>query len=352
MLRSPNDERERFLRFFFVRLSTGLREYAARVPRTDVVLASSPGGHLELLGEIEDGYRDSDHVVVTAATPQADALAARGHRVEPLGDPRRPRLAVVRAVPGSWRLARRLRPRLVICTGAGLMAPFCFAARALGARVVFVETMARVDTPSDSARVVSRIAECTLVQWEPLVSRLPRAELCRPALLEGVGDRRAPPGHGTFVSVGTHPTPFDRLLRSVDDASRAGILPRPLLAQIGPSSVRPAGDEVQATLTPTGVAERIERSAVVVCHAGAGIVSAALRAGRRPIVLPRRRRFGEHVDDHQVGMTAHMARLGLVISLDDHTMEEAVALAGEPPPVVSLPGMSLAERVRGLVATA
>ena len=56
----------------------------------------------------------------------------------------------------------------------------------------------------------------------------------------------------------------------------------------------------------------VREAAVVVCHGGPGTIMLASTLGKRPIVVPRRKRFGEHVDDHQCAFTERIARaLGL-----------------------------------------
>jgi UDP-N-acetylglucosamine transferase subunit ALG13 len=50
-----------------------------------------------------------------------------------------------------------------------------------------------------------------------------------------------------------------------------------------------------------------------VTHAGVGSILSARRAGHVPLVVPRRRALGEHVDDHQVRFAAWMADRGQVV---------------------------------------
>jgi UDP-N-acetylglucosamine transferase subunit ALG13 len=79
-------------------------------------------------------------------------------------------------------------------------------------------------------------------------------------------------------------------------------------------------------------------AAVVVCHGGAGIISSALAAGRRPIVVPRRAALGEHVDDHQHQLTRKLADWGLVVAVEDRLSAADVQAAREPlriPPELS-----------------
>ncbi len=45
--------------------------------------------------------------------------------------------------------------------------------------------------------------------------------------------------------------------------------------------------------------ERMRAADAVVCHGGSGTVRDAILAGHTPVVVPRRSRLGEHVNDHQ-----------------------------------------------------
>ncbi|KAK9842303.1 hypothetical protein WJX81_005535 [Elliptochloris bilobata] len=75
------------------------------------------------------------------------------------------------------------RPELVLVNGPGTCVPICLAAlvyrlvlwrRCL---LVYVESIARVDTLSLSGKILYRIADCTFVQWPQLQRKYPRT-LC------------------------------------------------------------------------------------------------------------------------------------------------------------------------------
>jgi UDP-N-acetylglucosamine transferase subunit ALG13 len=58
--------------------------------------------------------------------------------------------------------------------------------------------------------------------------------------------------------------------------------------------------------------DTIREARVIVTHAGVGSVMVALANSKRPIVVPRRRSFGEAVDDHQLQLGRRFADAGLV----------------------------------------
>jgi UDP-N-acetylglucosamine--N-acetylmuramyl-(pentapeptide) pyrophosphoryl-undecaprenol N-acetylglucosamine transferase len=230
------------------------------------------------------------------------------------------------------RLVLRERPTLVVTSGAGITVPFCLFARLGGAKIIFIETMARVTGPSASGKALSRLASRVLVQWPEALRAYRRAKLCHPALLEAVTSDAVRPGEGTFVAVGTHSQQFDRLLELVDSAVARGILPTPVVAQGGVSAYQPRHYRVRDWLTPDEVEASVKAAAHVVSHAGSGLVSAALRAGRRPMVLPRLASRGEHFDDHQTQIAAKLAELDLVVQLKDEIDEESIRAALRPLP--------------------
>lgn len=323
------------------------------IERTVLCLPSSPGGHFELLDALAPAYADLPHRFLMPPSPQAERLRAEGVVVERLINPRRSPIRLVPNVAQSLRLALRHRPRIVVTSGAGLAVPFSIIAKLLGAKLIFIETMARVDGASASGRILYPWSDHFLVQWKELRSCYPRAEVCRPALLEeipqsaeAVSERR-----GTFVATGNHNQPFGRLLKAADEAAERGLLPQPVLAQTGPAlSCRPRHMEVVPALPPGEVERLIRERAVIICHGGAGLIARCLRAGRRPLVLARRREHGEHVNDHQVAMTAKLAALGLVVSLDETPLETALDRVDEPPELeLKLPGPRLVDRLAELI---
>ena len=309
---------------------------------------ASLGGHLELLLGLDGCFEDYERVWVTAAGEAAAPLAARGDRVcaVPRFSRARPWTAISNVIR-SFMWAVRERPERVVTAGAGSVVAFSAFARLLGARTTFVETTARVTSPSASGRVLARVASRVLVQWPEMARVYPHAVVCRPALWEDIDEPSGRERSGTLVAVGTHRHRFDRLLQVVDRAVEENVLPRPVFAQGGASRYRPQNFEVRPYLSRDELVDAIDGAEYVVCHAGSGIISAALRAGHMPLVLPRRARYREHVDDHQVQIVEKLGSLGLIVPLGEGISAEDVAKAdggvGRP---ASSAGPSVQEMLR------
>jgi UDP-N-acetylglucosamine transferase subunit ALG13 len=149
-----------------------------------------------------------------------------------------------------------------------------------------------------------------------------------------------------FVTIGTG-EPFDRLVQA------AGRLPgdEELLIQRGDSSVEPARGSCADFMPFDELVAHIRRARVVVMHAGAGSVLAALAEGKLPLVVPRRRCFGEAVDDHQLWFARHLARAGLVRLVEDpDRLAEALPEAYEPPVAPRLGASGLVTELRSYLS--
>ena len=81
----------------------------------------------------------------------------------------------------AWVMFRSLyimlkeSPDVVIATGALITFPFCFYAKLLGKKVVFIESFARVHDTSLTGRIVYKFADLFIVQWESLLKCYPDA---------------------------------------------------------------------------------------------------------------------------------------------------------------------------------
>jgi UDP-N-acetylglucosamine transferase subunit ALG13 len=134
-----------------------------------------------------------------------------------------------------------------------------------------------------------------------------------------------------LVTVGTNEAPFDRLLSALDARAPDD---EELLVQHGPSRVRPAGAECVEFLPYDELVDAIRRARVVVTHAGVGSIMTALANGKRPVVVARLARYGEAVDDHQVGLGRRLDAEGLVRRAE--TDDEILAAIAEPPAAATL----------------
>lgn len=143
--------------------------------RVDLLLVCSPGGHLLQLVSLADAWKPHDRAWVTLDRSDARSLLAGEPVLFAHGPTNRNIPNLLRNLRLALAVVRRLRPQVVLTTGAGVAVPFAWIARAFGARVVYVESLTRIDRPSLSCRLILPVADRVYVQWPELAGRIPRA---------------------------------------------------------------------------------------------------------------------------------------------------------------------------------
>ncbi|MGH3072854.1 MAG: PssD/Cps14F family polysaccharide biosynthesis glycosyltransferase [Gaiellaceae bacterium] len=141
----------------------------------DVLLVCSTGGHLLQLHALEAAWVGTRHTWVTFDKSDARSLLAGEDVVFAYGPTNRSLVNLGRNLVLAARLLRRLRPRVIVTTGAGVAVPFCWLGRLLGARVVYVESLSRITAPSLSCRLIAPVATRLYSQWPELASSMRRA---------------------------------------------------------------------------------------------------------------------------------------------------------------------------------
>jgi UDP-N-acetylglucosamine transferase subunit ALG13 len=119
------------------------------------------------------------------------------------------------------------------------------------------------------------------------------------------------PAVHVFVTLGTDHHRFDRLITWVDLWTPPAGVAVDILVQHGATRPPQAGRGVPY-LDTEALREVLAESDVVVAQGGPGGIMDARRAGRVPIVVPRRAALDEVVDDHQVAFARRLARAGTV----------------------------------------
>lgn len=111
-----------------------------------------------------------------------------------------------------------------------------------------------------------------------------------------------------FLTVGTHEQPFNRLLKEIDRLYETGQLNDQVIAQIGYSTYVPKHYEYSKFLSYSEMLKYFKAANVVITHGGPASFIDALTYKKRPIVVPRQKKFNEHVNDHQLLFTRELKK--------------------------------------------
>lgn len=119
-----------------------------------------------------------------------------------------------------------------------------------------------------------------------------------------------------LVTVGTEQYQFNALMDWVEVLIRYGIIDRneEVVVQYGSSTKIPDGAKVYQCLPESVFQAVVEEARVIVAHCGEGTAMLLESLGKPFILVPRTRRFGEHVDDHQIEMAEALEQQGVPVA--------------------------------------
>lgn len=75
----------------------------------------------------------------------------------------------------SFIIILRIRPCVVINTGGGISIATSLFAKMLGSRLIFIESGARVISPSRTGRFLYKFSDLFIVQWSEMLKYYPKA---------------------------------------------------------------------------------------------------------------------------------------------------------------------------------
>jgi UDP-N-acetylglucosamine--N-acetylmuramyl-(pentapeptide) pyrophosphoryl-undecaprenol N-acetylglucosamine transferase len=304
------------------------------------VLVATTGGHLAQLFDLAKRMvdLDPDRLWVTFDAAQSRSLL-HGSRREFIHEIKE------RDVVGVWRgagFARKLfasvRVSCVISTGSGIALSFLPYAALRGIAAHYIESSARVGPPSLTGRVLQRIPGIRLYRQYPHAAR----GRWRYAGSVFDGFRAVPmptrPVRRIVVTVGGVGRSFPEMVEQL-----AGIMPTDaeVVWQTGETPVMHLGLRARPFMPGAELTAAMREADVVIAHAGCGSALDALNAGRCPILIPRDRKRGGLVDDHQVELARWLAERGLALYREAGTVAAAdlemaaahsIERVADPPP--------------------
>ena len=131
-----------------------------------LALVCSHGGHLTQMLEIMEAFEGHETFFLTHDSVRTRKLE-NAYLLPTIGT-------------NIWRMAMsflrigeifwRERPDVVVSTGSEIAIPAFFVSRLLGTRTLFIETWARITSPSGTGRIVYFVADAFFVQWKQLLN--------------------------------------------------------------------------------------------------------------------------------------------------------------------------------------
>jgi len=121
-----------------------------------------------------------------------------------------------------------------------------------------------------------------------------------------------------LVCVGASEYKFDRLLKMIDELCDENVFEgKEVIAQIGNTDYIPRNYKSFSLIGRDQFQEYMEKSELIITHAGTGSVIPPLKLGKKVIVVPRLKKFQEHLDDHQLELRDVFTSSGYTLSAEN-----------------------------------
>jgi UDP-N-acetylglucosamine--N-acetylmuramyl-(pentapeptide) pyrophosphoryl-undecaprenol N-acetylglucosamine transferase len=292
------------------------------------LLVCSAGGHLKQLHRLLPRLDLGDVLWMTYDSGLSRSLLADENVVFiEAAEPRQVKPLVVSA-PRIHAAFRQHRIERVISTGASPALAVFPHARLRNIPCHYIESATRLAGPSMTGKICARMPGVRLYtqhqQWAS------KSWVYRGSVFDGfrASDAFVPPVlKRAVVTLGTSESyGFRRLVENV-----LRVLPDEVevLWQVGSTNVSDLGIEARSSVPARELDQAIADADVVIAHSGTGAAITAVESGQCPVLIPRRKKFGEHVDDHQLQTAEQLGKRGLAVAVDaddltlDHLMRAA-----------------------------
>jgi beta-1,4-N-acetylglucosaminyltransferase len=145
--------------------------------KSKLCFAASSGGHFEQISMLKPLMEKYDSFVVTEKTTYKASI--KNHRMYYMHQVnRKEKLMPIWMIVNSFRSLRIMimeKPDVVITTGVLAMIPICLLAKLLHKRLIYIESFAKVSSPTLTGKFLYKYADQFYVQWESMKQFYPDA---------------------------------------------------------------------------------------------------------------------------------------------------------------------------------
>ena len=131
-----------------------------------------------------------------------------------------------------------------------------------------------------------------------------------------------------FVLAGTQRFPFARLITALNHLVEGGLYMRDeILMQASVFPIEPLFTHY-SYIPKEEYVRYLDEAEVVITHGGVNSIMAPMELGKPLVIVPRMKRYGEHIDDHQLEIAEMMEkRYGVTVVRDLKQLPEAIRRA-------------------------
>lgn len=142
-----------------------------------ICFAASSGGHFEQMMRLEALMSRNESFILTEKTQYS--LNCRNHNVYYLDQINRRergwKYKFLKVAYQSLKIYLKEKPDVVICTGVLAMIPMCLLCKLGRKKLIYIESFAKSNSPSETGKFLYRFADLFYVQWFSMLKYFPGA---------------------------------------------------------------------------------------------------------------------------------------------------------------------------------
>ena len=120
-----------------------------------------------------------------------------------------------------------------------------------------------------------------------------------------------------FISAGNNELSFIRLFKSFENIfCKLKKKKLKVICQVGYTDYTNENFHIVKFLEKKNFNELVKKSSLFISHAGAGSVIDSIINKKIPILLPREKKFNEHIDNHQIELYHKLTKINLASPLN------------------------------------
>ncbi len=122
-----------------------------------------------------------------------------------------------------------------------------------------------------------------------------------------------------FVILGTQDKKFTRLLDAIQKKIDEGKISKKekIIVQAGCTRYKSENMQIIDYMPLREFEDYVDKADIIICHAGVGTILTALKKGKKIIAAARLKKYGEHVNDHQLQILDNFTDEGYILALED-----------------------------------
>ena len=122
-----------------------------------------------------------------------------------------------------------------------------------------------------------------------------------------------------FVILGTQDKKFTRLLDAIQKKIDEGKISKKekIIVQAGCTRYKSKNMQIIDYMPLREFEDYVDKADIIICHAGVGTILTALKKGKKIIAAARLKKYGEHVNDHQLQILDNFTDEGYILALED-----------------------------------